>query len=415
MPRRKRSAADGTATSVSSKNYIAPGGGTTSDMKKLSRTLNLPIDAIAAVMNCGGQGVASSRSSRRSGGGNEAVGSVGGAAAAAAVDPAMMNVWGDFMSEEMSATPASAATASSASSAAAPVSTKATTANSPKKDKPATVSPSEPASGPRNYVLPILPKMRLGKKSTNDADNEGVPTPGLLAQTGTLDASVPGRSSISKSPLPHELLAPTLLFPKSIFANTKIAFITSSPTACHSIAITSSGTAYGWGRNETGQLGLGYSSAVVPLPTPLSVNDESVKFVGAAVGKYHTILVGSNGMAYASGGNVNGQLGINNAGAKGVDKFRKCVVMGQINGGGEEEEGTVKIVQVSFTGLENAILSLWSHVRYDLILFGCSAVRISSLRKCWHLGVCVPFVTITTYPSGDWLLVPFLLLMFVHS
>lgn len=163
----------------------------------------------------------------------------------------------------------------------------------------------------------------------------------------------PGRSSISKSNLAHELQAPTLIFP-SIFGKTKIAFIATSPTACHSIAITSDGKAYGWGRNETGQLGLGHSSACVPLPTLLSVGEDDVTFVGAGVGKFHTILVGSNGLAYGSGGNICGQLGINNTGSKGIDKFRKCVVMGQISGGGDGEEdddeskGNVKIVQVSF-------------------------------------------------------------------
>ena len=157
-------------------------------------------------------------------------------------------------------------------------------------------------------------------------------------------------------------MAPTLLFPAIFGKHTKIAFIATSPTACHSIAITATGQAYGWGRNETGQLGLGYSSAVVPVPTLLSVElgESNVKFVGAGVGKYHTILVGSNGKAYASGGNLCGQLGINNMGYKGIDKFKKCVVMGQLGGSGsgdmdaeDEDDGEdgsredVKIVQVS--------------------------------------------------------------------
>lgn len=158
-------------------------------------------------------------------------------------------------------------------------------------------------------------------------------------------------------------MSPTLLFPNSVFGkNTKIAYIATSPTSCHSIAITTTGQAYGWGRNETGQLGLGYSSPLVPIPTLITVEDpnsNSLKFVGAGVGKYHTLLVGSNGKVYASGGNVCGQLGINNMGIKGVDKFRKCVVVGQLSGSGggdneeneeEEEEDVgegVKIVQVS--------------------------------------------------------------------
>jgi len=110
--------------------------------------------------------------------------------------------------------------------------------------------------------------------------------------------------------------------------------------------------AFGWGRNETGQLGLGYTSAVVPLPTQLSIPGEEgeITFVAAGVGKYHTILVGSNGIAYASGGNVCGQLGINNGGVKQIEKFRKCAVMGQVvggdTGGEDEDDVNVKIVQV---------------------------------------------------------------------
>lgn len=108
--------------------------------------------------------------------------------------------------------------------------------------------------------------------------------------------------------------------------------------------------AYGWGRNETGQLGLGYTSAVVPLPTQLSIpgEEEQIEFVAAAVGKYHTVLVGKNGLVYASGGNGCGQLGINNAGVKQIEKFRKCSVMGQVEqeDGGGDGDVSVKIVKV---------------------------------------------------------------------
>ena len=142
-------------------------------------------------MNCEGQGVASS-SSRRSGGGAAAA-----AGSSSGMDPTMMNVWGDFMSEEMddvATQPAVAATASMTASAAA---ASATSSSVP--------TASAATSGPRNYILPIQPRMRLivdGKKpnkkngaSSNGEDDTAdgyydVPKPGLLAQTGTLDSSV---------------------------------------------------------------------------------------------------------------------------------------------------------------------------------------------------------------------------------
>eukprot|EP00986_Skeletonema_menzelii_P009111 scaffold4057_cov155-Skeletonema_menzelii.AAC.1 len=336
MPRKRKSAngtevsSSGHPRSSSSSAVLAPGGGTLSDIAKLSHTLGLPVDAVTAIMNCQGQGV---RSSRRSAGGGD------DPTAAAAVDPSMMNVWGDFMAEESATTTTTTAAASTNDQAAASSKQPAATI---------TATATATSSGPRSYALPIEPP-----KST----------PGLLAQTGTLDASVPGRSAISKSPATHEFECPTLLFPTSIFGpNTKIAHIATSPTACHSVAITTDGMAYGWGRNETGQLGLGYTSAVVPLPTELSIPGEEgeITFVAAGVGKYHTILVASNGLVYASGGNVCGQLGINNAGVKQIEKFRKCAVMGQL----EEEDGevNVKIVQVACGEEVSALLCSSGHL-----------------------------------------------------
>jgi len=316
-------------SSSSSSAVIAPGGGTASDIAKLSHTLGLPTDAVTAIMNCQGQGV---RSSRRSAG--------GAADAVAAVDPAMMNVWGDFMADESTVTTAAAASSSrndAASSSKPPVAS-------------VLLSSSSSSAGPRTYALPIQPPQG---------------TPGLLAQTGTLDASVPGRSSVSKTPAKHEFECPTLLFPNSIFGNNnnKIAHIVTSPTACHSVAITTDGKAYGWGRNETGQLGLGYTSAVVPLPTELTIPGEEgeITFVAAGVGKYHTILVGSNGIAYASGGNVCGELGINNAGVKQIEKFRKCAVMGQLLGD-DDDDVNIKIVQVSCGEEVSALLCSSGHL-----------------------------------------------------
>ena len=162
--------------------YVAPGGGTEADISKLSTVLNLPTDATLAIMNCGGQGV---RSSGRRSGADEA------AAGASALDPSMMNVWGDFMSEEMDSAPASSApTAASSASKPAAASSSNDAAGITTAQRVAAASSEDPSSGSRDYILPIQPRMRLvgkGKKSSNDDD---VPTPGLLAQTGTLDASV---------------------------------------------------------------------------------------------------------------------------------------------------------------------------------------------------------------------------------
>ena len=170
MPRGRKRAADGSAATTSvSGTVVIPGGGTQADITKLSHTLSLPTNTITAIMSCSGQGI-SRRSTAGAGGSSQESNP-----AVAAMDPAMMNVWGDFMADtsEFAAKPDGA----------------------PKEEsKPAATKTAESASsGPRSYNLPIMPRMNLtssGKKKSGDSNDNDVPTPGLLAQTGTLDASV---------------------------------------------------------------------------------------------------------------------------------------------------------------------------------------------------------------------------------
>ena len=342
MPRRSRAGA-------SSKEVRAPGGGTQSDIDRLARQAGMSPNDVLAMMTCQGEGVV--RSSRRSAAGE----SQGSAAANAqpAVDPAMMSVWGDFMSDV-----ATGGDGGPSSQAAPARSGKGSGANdapqsSSSSRQPVSLSAKPESSGPRSYALPIRPAINLKSEKVNP----DAPAPGLLAQTGTLDATMHGRSkAVSKENGAHELQAPTLLFP-SVFGRSKVAFVASSPTSAHSVAITDGGEAYGWGRNETGQLGLGHSSACVPVPTLLSAGaDGDVTFVGAAVGKYHTVLVGSDGNAYAAGGNGCGQLGVNNQGLRQADRFRRCVVAGA--GSGDDEDGDgVRIVKAACGQEVSALLS----------------------------------------------------------
>lgn len=83
----------------------------------------------------------------------------------------------------------------------------------------------------------------------------------------------------------------------------------SGPAAAHSILIDDKGMAYGVGRNEHGQLGV---PDVMAITTPEMVEIGGLKkgerIVSAACGRAHTILVTSEGAAYAAGANGFGQL-----------------------------------------------------------------------------------------------------------
>jgi alpha-tubulin suppressor-like RCC1 family protein len=170
---------------------------------------------------------------------------------------------------------------------------------------------------PREYILPIAPR---------------VVKPGVLAQTGSLDSKMIGRTKRTLKE-PYDLQEPTLLGYESIFEKQHVAVIATSSSACHSIVITENGDAYAWGRNEAGQCGFGTTTTCIPLPKKIELGG---KFVAAAVGKSHSILVTNEGICYAAGFNKYGQCGVNSS-SEAILTWRKCVLSNATG---------VKIVQV---------------------------------------------------------------------
>ncbi|KAG0216375.1 hypothetical protein BGX28_002845 [Mortierella sp. GBA30] len=102
------------------------------------------------------------------------------------------------------------------------------------------------------------------------------------------------------------------------FADLKIVKAVTGPAAAHSIFITDDGDVWVLGRNEKGQLGVGDTT---PHPLPMKVptiyttvgkKTTNLKFVDAAVGRNHSILIAENGAVYGAGDNKMGQLGNEN-------------------------------------------------------------------------------------------------------
>jgi hypothetical protein len=143
---------------------------------------------------------------------------------------------------------------------------------------------------------------------------------GRLAQAGTLDWDAVGRSrKTADSYTELDLFSPTLLSP-SCLGKVRISFVAASPSSCHSVAVSSAGAAYGWGRNDHSQLGLDHLNTVV-APTSLEL---PFKVASAAVGKAHTILISPAGDGYGAGRCAEGQLGTNQS-VERVPKFKKMV------------------------------------------------------------------------------------------
>ena len=73
------------------------------------------------------------------------------------------------------------------------------------------------------------------------------------------------------------------------------------------VALASNGTAWSWGQNDAGQLGIGSMSGE-NHPTPTKVN-ATVRFQSLSVGDSHVLALASDGSVWAWGANGLGQLG----------------------------------------------------------------------------------------------------------
>ncbi len=74
----------------------------------------------------------------------------------------------------------------------------------------------------------------------------------------------------------------------------------------HTITATSEGVVWAWGSNVNGQLGVG--SSITQSITPLVVAGLPV-VVSVAAGGYHSVVAGSDGSVWAWGRNIEGQIG----------------------------------------------------------------------------------------------------------
>ena len=83
----------------------------------------------------------------------------------------------------------------------------------------------------------------------------------------------------------------------------------------HSLAFTTNGEVYAWGYNYFGQLGLGTSGDASNKNSPVLITALSnITVSGIAAGYYHSLALTTNGEVYAWGRNSYGQLGLGTGG-----------------------------------------------------------------------------------------------------
>jgi alpha-tubulin suppressor-like RCC1 family protein len=87
-----------------------------------------------------------------------------------------------------------------------------------------------------------------------------------------------------------------------------VTFVSISAYASFTAALTDGGFVYTWGANNEGQLGIGGRTARL---TPVLVNMSGASIASVTAGQHHAVAVATTGEAYAWGRNSSGQLGNN--------------------------------------------------------------------------------------------------------
>ncbi|KAF8075359.1 regulator of chromosome condensation 1/beta-lactamase-inhibitor protein II [Lyophyllum atratum] len=145
----------------------------------------------------------------------------------------------------------------------------------------------------------------------DDGLNERPPPPFRRPKLGKKE-----RGGAAKGDAGEEYDHPDLLEPHILrsLSNVPILSVHTSCNGCHFVCLDLSGAAWLFGRNGFGCLGIAgdeYVSENAPMRVePGDVGaGKGVRFVGAACGRNHTLLVGSDGSVWAAGQNNLGQCG----------------------------------------------------------------------------------------------------------
>lgn len=114
------------------------------------------------------------------------------------------------------------------------------------------------------------------------------------------------QSNLSRGP---DLLEPHIL--RSL-SDIKVVSIHTSCAGCHCVVLDIDGTAWLFGRNEKSALGVSGDAISENSPIRLTAQKlgapKGTRFVNAACGRNHTLLVGSEGQLWTAGANHMGQV-----------------------------------------------------------------------------------------------------------
>jgi alpha-tubulin suppressor-like RCC1 family protein len=114
-----------------------------------------------------------------------------------------------------------------------------------------------------------------------------------------------------------------------------------------SVGLTSSGIAYGWGTNGSGQLGDGTTTST---SSPVTVVGGITNWSQLSAGRFHSVGLTSSGIAYGWGFNSTGQLGDGTT----TSRLSPVTVVGGITNWSQLSGGNAFSLGVTSTGIAYA-------------------------------------------------------------
>lgn len=348
---------------------VAPGFGTQQDLITLAKDLGQPVEVVHAIMASQGRGT------RRRVATTSNTAAAAAAATSTTTKPAVVvnAAWANFLSEEH---PTAGTTTTAEPHSDVTSTNPQTDATFNNNNNNNTITDTR-----KTYQLPMVPawaktpqkpKSKKAKTTKSAAAAaaatvvSGIGNGGILVQTGTLDASAVGRTKLALD-RSFDLKVPSILLPRL-----KVSKVIASCNAAHALAIDTTGRLYGWGRNESSQLGAALGSSYIGRPFVLegfgldnNTTSSCVVVVDAAIGKSHSIVLTQNQELWAVGSNKAGQCGIKSS-IDVVPNFRKCNL-------------DVSVIQVC---LRETLLHGLLYICCGILLVACSFL-------CFVLLLCV--------------------------
>ncbi|KAK3239804.1 hypothetical protein CYMTET_50294 [Cymbomonas tetramitiformis] len=168
-----------------------------------------------------------------------------------------------------------------------------------------------------------------------------------------------------------------------IMDQVQIRFVTSGSASVHSLAVDEAGVAYTWGRNDAGQLGHGnyetyYTPAIVQ-----GLKGHAVRH--ASCGKRHTVVVTTEGKLFSWGSHKTGALGTGGAVKEGFATPQQLNV-------GEHEPFTRVSCGAEFTMAvnEEGLVFAWGHPMYGQLGNGSNGEVIERANTISYHFVTAP-------------------------